>query len=86
MVTGTLQLPRLIQGCFVFFNYNLLMYPKLTINLALVVFIFFPIADLKNFSSCNVIQQINKCITSSGASLPKASGKSRSVEHFSEQL
>ena len=28
----------------------------------------------------------NKCIASSGASLPKASGKSRSVEHFSEQL
>ena len=28
----------------------------------------------------------NKCIASSGASLLKASGKSRSVEHFSEQL
>ena len=25
---------------------------------------------------------INKCIASSGASLPKASGKSQSVEHF----
>ena len=29
---------------------------------------------------------LNKCITSSGASLLKASGKSRSMEHFLEQL
>ena len=28
----------------------------------------------------------NKCIASSGASLPKASGKSPSVEHSLEQL
>ena len=26
-----------------------------------MIFIFFPIADLKNVGSCNVIQQIKKC-------------------------
>ena len=45
-----------------FLNYSLLTCWKITIFLALMIFIIFifPIADLKIFSSCNVIQQIKK--------------------------
>ena len=41
-----------------------------------------PPLHVKNPGPATGAVQKNKCIASSGASLPKASGKSQSVEHF----
>ena len=41
-----------------FFNYGFLTCHKIMISMDQIIFIFFPIADLKIFSSCNVIQQV----------------------------